>query len=207
MSISRSDIVPHPADGGGEKPARAADRILQSARELFYRDGIRAVGVDEVVQRAGVTKPSLYRSFPSKDELAASYLRLYQDEFWTRFEAAMAAHPGDPRKQILDYLAGLAQRATAPSYRGCGLSNAGVEYPEAKHPARLVSEAHKRDLRQRLRQMAGELGAADPAALGDGLLLLIEGTFITGQIFHGGGPATSLVKTAELLIDASAKRG
>ncbi|HEV7717698.1 MAG TPA: TetR/AcrR family transcriptional regulator [Arsenicitalea sp.] len=204
MSIPPTDI--HPTDAGSEKPLRAADRILQSARELFYRDGIRAVGVDEIVNRAGVTKPSLYRSFSSKDELAASYLRLYQAEFWTRFEAAIALHPGDPRKQILEYLTSFAARATKPDYRGCGLSNAGVEYPEPEHPARLVSEAHKRELRQRLRQMAGEMGAADPAALGDGLLLLIEGTFITGQIFHGDGPATSLVKTATLLIDASVGR-
>ena len=57
---------------------RAADRIRQTARDLFYREGIRAVGVDEIVTRAGVTKPSLYRSFPSKDELAAAYLRDYE---------------------------------------------------------------------------------------------------------------------------------
>jgi AcrR family transcriptional regulator len=56
---------------------RAADRILDVARDLFYREGIRAIGVDEIVRRAGVTKPSLYRSFSSKDELAASYLKVY----------------------------------------------------------------------------------------------------------------------------------
>ncbi len=61
-----------PAPG---RPKRAAERIRETAGELFYRQGIRAVGVDEIVTRAGVTKPSLYRSFPSKDELAAAYLR------------------------------------------------------------------------------------------------------------------------------------
>ena len=63
------------ADSAAAAPLRAADRIRASASELFYREGIRAVGVDEVVDRAGVTKPSLYRSFASKDDLAAAYLR------------------------------------------------------------------------------------------------------------------------------------
>src|SRR5687768_7578527 len=110
-------------------PARAADRILSAARDLFYREGIRAVGVDEIVTRAGVTKPSLYRSFSSKDELAAAYLRDYDGEFWVRFEQSAAKHPGDPKAQILDYLDGLSRRAQRPDYRGCGLSNAALEYP------------------------------------------------------------------------------
>src|SRR3954469_19510389 len=82
--------------------ARAAERIKQTARDLFYREGIRAVGVDEIVTKAGVTKPSLYRSFASKDELAAAYLRDYDGEFWAKFERAAAAHPGDPKAQLLD---------------------------------------------------------------------------------------------------------
>ena len=68
-----------------ERPARAADRIRASASELFYREGIRAVGVDEVVDRAGVTKPSLYRSFASKDDLAVAYMRDYKLDFWEKF--------------------------------------------------------------------------------------------------------------------------
>lgn len=70
-----------------ERPVRAADRIRASASELFYREGIRAVGVDEVVERAGVTKPSLYRSFASKDDLAAAYMRDYDLDFWEKFES------------------------------------------------------------------------------------------------------------------------
>jgi AcrR family transcriptional regulator len=182
---------------------RAADRILKSARELFYREGIRAVGVDEIVARAGVTKPSLYRSYASKDELAASYLALYEEEFWARFNGAMGEDAPDPRAQLLDYLTGLAERAVAGDYRGCGLSNAAVEYPEADHPARRVGERHKRALRERLHQMAKRMGAADPVLLGDGLMLLIEGTFLSGQMFHGEGPAKNLARAAALLIDAA----
>jgi AcrR family transcriptional regulator len=189
------------------KPApKAIDKIMRVARDLFYRQGIRAVGVDEIVRQAGVTKPSLYRSFVSKDELAASYLRRYEQEFWARFEAAVAAHPGDPRAQILDYFDGVGERARNAVHRGCGLTNACVEYPDGGHPARLVSEANKRELRRRFGVMARELGADDPQALGDGLLLLFEGTHITSQIFGADGPAASLAKVADRLIGASLKR-
>lgn len=186
---------------GAARP-RATDRIRQTARELFYRQGIRAVGVDEIVTRAGVTKPSLYRGFSSKDELAAAYLRDFDAEFWKRFDAAAAAHPGDPRAQIRAYLEGLAKRASKSGYRGCGLTNACVEYPEVGHPARLVAEEHKRALRRRLTAMAAEMGAAEPEVLGDGLLLLIEGTFVSGQIFGDGSPAGSVAVVADRLIAA-----
>jgi len=184
------------------KPLLAADRIRKTAREMFYRDGIRAVGVDAIVNQAGVTKPSLYRSFSSKDELAATYLRDYDAEFWARFDGACAAHPGDPRAQLLEYLSGLSQRAVQNGYRGCGLTNAAVEYPEAGHPARAVAVEHKLELRRRLNEMAGGMGAADPQALADGLLLLIEGAFVSSQLFGEGGPAGRVAEMADKLIQA-----
>jgi AcrR family transcriptional regulator len=187
-------------------PLRAADRIRASASELFYREGIRAVGVDEVVDRAGVTKPSLYRSFASKDDLAAAYLRDYDLEFWKNFE-----HPGgksyaDARDHVLAYISQLAPRAARKGYRGCGLSNATVEYPSRDNPARQVAEAHKKVFRKRLRELAAGMGARHPAVLGDALLLLIEGIYVTGQQSEDG-PAQSALAAAKLLIDASVKVG
>ena len=140
---------------------------------------------------------------PSKDELAASYLRAYEREFWARFDEAVAAHPGDARAQVIAFLAGVGHRADKPDYRGCGMTNAAVEYPEVSHPARLVGDANKRELRRRLRAMAAEMGAADPDTLGDGLLLLIEGAYISGQLFGPGGPAASVAGNADRLIAAS----
>ncbi len=187
----------------GAAAPRAAEKILGVARDLFYRRGIRAIGVDEIVKQAGVTKPSLYRSFSSKDDLTASYLRQYDREFWARFDEAVNAHPGDPRAQILAFLMRVGKRTQMPGYRGCGMTNAVVEYPEADHPARAVSEDNKRELRRRLRAMAAGMGAADPDTLGDGLLLLIEGAYISGQLFGAGGPARSVARNADLLIAAS----
>ena len=183
----------------------AAEKILGVAHELFYREGIRAIGVDEIVKKAGVTKPSLYRSFSSKDELAASYLRKYDIDFWARFDEAVAAHPDDARAQIIAFFARVGKRSQKPGYRGCGMTNAAVEYPEPGHPARVVSEENKRELRRRLRAMAKEMGAADPGTLGDGLLLLMEGAYISSQIFGPGGPSQSVAKQADLLIGASLK--
>ncbi|CAB3664326.1 TetR family transcriptional regulator [Achromobacter marplatensis] len=189
-------------DQPATKPLLAADRIRKTAREMFYRDGIRAVGVDAIVTQAGVTKPSLYRSFSSKDELAATYLRDYDAEFWARFNAACDAHPGDPRAQLLDYLSGLSKRAVLSGYRGCGLTNAAVEYPEPEHPARAVAVEHKLELRRRLNEMAAGMGAGDPEALADGLLLLIEGAFVSSQLFGQGGPAGRVAEMADKLIQA-----
>jgi AcrR family transcriptional regulator len=190
----------------GAEPKLAADRIRKTARELFYREGIRAVGVDEIVSRAGVTKPSLYRSFSSKDELAAAYLRDYDGEFWARFNLSADKHPNDPKAQILDYIRGLSQRAQRDDYRGCGLTNACVEYPTGEHPARRVAEDHKQRLRARLNEMAKGMGAKRPQVLADGLLLLIEGIFVTGQLFGDRGPAMHSVETAEMMIEASRAR-
>lgn len=189
-----------------KRPPKAADRIRRSAHDLFYSHGIRAVGVDEIVTQAGVTKPSLYRNFASKDDLAAAYLADYDREFWDRFDEPAATHPNDPRGHLLAYLSGLGGRASKSGYRGCGMTNAAVEYPEAGHPARLVAERNKHVLRQRLRDMAAGMGARDPNLLGDGLLLLLEGCYVSGQLFGDNGPAGQIAAVAELLIDAACRR-
>jgi AcrR family transcriptional regulator len=194
------------SDDHASAPPKAAKKILDVAYDLFYRRGIRAIGVDEIVKRAGVTKPSLYRSFPSKDELAASYLRRYDLEFWKRFDEAVDAYPGDPRAQIKAFLTRVGKRTQKSDYRGCGMTNAAVEYPEHGHPARVVSEDNKQELRRRLRAMAAALDVDDADTLGDGLLLLLEGAYISGQLFGLGGPAQSVARNADLLIEASLKK-
>jgi AcrR family transcriptional regulator len=176
------------------------------AKELFYRDGIRAVGVDEIATRAGATKPTLYRSFGSKDELAASYLKDYDVAFFRRFDDAIAPYAGDARAQLVAYFRHVAERVTVPGYRGCALTNTAVEYPRhaGAHPGRAIAEANKRELRSRLRQLAAQAGAVDPDALGDALLLLLEGCFVTSQLFDDtdSAPAQAATDAADRLIGA-----
>jgi len=181
---------------------RAADRIRETARELFYSQGIRAVGVDEIVRSAGVTKPSLYRAYPSKDALAAEFVSQWGEGFTRRFEAAIAEHAGDPRAGVLAFFKRLGERTEAKGYRGCAVSNCAVEYPEAGHPGRAVALTHKAAVRARFRELAREMGARKPNQLGDGLMLLMEGAFLTGQLFGAGGPAENARKAAKALIDA-----
>ncbi|MBN9528749.1 MAG: TetR/AcrR family transcriptional regulator [Alphaproteobacteria bacterium] len=192
-------------DGVSERPVRAADRIRETARDLFYREGIRAVGVDEIVTRAGVTKPSLYRSFGSKEDLVAAYLRDYDADYWQKFDAVMAEYAGDPRAQLMAWFTRAARRVSSQGYRGCGMTNAAVEYPEPGHPGRQVAEANKTELRRRLIAMAEAIGAKDPATLGDGLLLLLEGAYVMAQLLGADGPAPSVAAAAEALIEGSLK--
>ena len=183
-------------------PKRAAERIRDVARELFYRQGIRAVGVDEIVTRAGVTKPSLYRSFASKDALAAAYVAQYHAEFAARFEAVIAAHPGDPAAGVVAWFESLAERAASKAWRGCGVSNAAVEYPEAGHPARTVAETAKAEVRARLRVLCRDMAARDPDDLADALMLLMEGCYLTRQLFPDDGPIKAAASAAKALIRA-----
>ena len=185
---------------------KAADRILTTATELFYREGSRAVGVDEIVARAGATKPTLYRAFGSKDQLIAAYLETQAVKLWADFEAAVASHPGNPRTQILAWFDALGDSMTSPDNRGCGLSNAAVEYPDPKHPGRLVAVSHKDQVRKRLRELTRSLNARKPKKLADSLMLLMEGAFITRQLFDGMGPAGAARGAAEALIAAHTRR-
>lgn len=184
----------------------AADRIRATAARLFYRQGIRAVGVDELVVRAGATKPSLYRSFESKDQLAAAYLRDFATQFWRRFDAAVAAHVDNPRAQLRELFKRSTQRTRHPRYRGCGLSNAAVEYPDATHPARQLAHQTKSEVRRRLTRLVTQLDVTEPKLLGDGLTMLLEGAYVSRQIFGAKGPAQSLSRLAERMIDQWPRR-
>ena len=208
MTKRKPAPAPRAGQHGTKRPQskRAAERIRESAHDLFYRRGIRAVGVDEIVSRAGVTKPSLYRSFPSKDELAADYLRHMSEDGMARFDATIAARPDDPRAALRIWILHLQKKAAKSDYRGCGTSNAAIEYPDRKHPARKVASDIKTRFRGRMTALAAAMGAKKPGRLGDALMLLFEGVYCSGQVFGAGGPSRVLLEAAELLIEAHCKR-
>jgi AcrR family transcriptional regulator len=185
---------------------RAADRIRATAADMFYQHGIRAVGVDELVERAGATKPSLYRSYESKDALVLDYLQTFAAGFWERFEAALAAHPGDPRAQLLELFTRSARRIAGVRYRGCALSNAAVEYPLRSHLAHRLSMRFKSEVRRRLGVLADGMGAGDPALLADGLFLLLEGAYGARQMLGSRGPSNAVAVLAQHLIDSWPRR-
>ncbi|MBV9862412.1 MAG: TetR/AcrR family transcriptional regulator [Alphaproteobacteria bacterium] len=182
------------------KPARR--RILDTASEMFYRDGIRAVGIDAIIERSGVAKMSLYRNFQSKDALVAAWLEDRNQAFWYRWNKAEASCPGDPRGQleaILDRIGGMAAR---PNWRGCPFLNTATEFPGENHPARAVILANKRAVRTRLQELATESGARDPALLAQQLQLLLDGAYAIGQSLGPGGPAATVGSAGRALISA-----
>lgn len=190
---------PFPQDA--DRPS-ARKRIFDTASELFYRKGIRAVGVETIAEEAKTTKMSLYRSFPSKDELVAEWLRDHDIKFWQTWDATSRKFPANPRKQLKAAFTLLAKHVIDPQARGCPMANAAVELTDKDHPARKVIEAHKAKLRTRLAEMCARLGARKPRLLADQLFLLMEGAQISTQILGVRGPARNVARAAESLIEA-----
>lgn len=201
MRATQADEILPPASGASAVVS-PRDRLLGVAHELFYKRGIHAVGIDEVIATAGVAKMSLYRSFPSKDELVAAYLAERSALYWQWWDRMLARHPGDPRGQLLELAASLRRRARRVGWRGCPFTNAACEFPEPDHPARQVAEANKRTMRRRFRALARAAGARAPARLADQLTLVFEGTYSSVLTFGPRGPARALVDAAVALIDA-----
>jgi AcrR family transcriptional regulator len=195
-------------DGQPRKPKAdrpsARKRIFDTASQLFYLRGIRAVGVETIAAEADTTKMSLYRNFPSKDELVAEWLRDHDIHFWETWDAMASRHPEAPRRQLKAAFTLLAKHVTDPKARGCPMANAAVELTEKDHPARKVIEAHKAKLRARLVQMSVQMGVREPALLADQLFLLMEGAQVTTQTLGARGPAKNVARAAEMLIDAHA---
>lgn len=182
---------------------RVRDRIFRTARDLFYRQGIRAVGVDTIATEAGTNKMSFYRSFTSKDELVAEYLRDQEREAWVWWDEVIAAHEGNPVAQIGALFDAQVSKNCECESRGCALANAAVELPEEGHPARAVVEHFKSEMRSRFRALAKSAGARDADGLGDALMLLWEGSYLTRLTFSAAsGPANIAAKAARSLIAA-----
>ena len=186
-----------------KKVTRVRDRIFDTARELFYRYGIHGVGVDAIADRAGTNKMSFYRSFASKDELVAECLRESDRKFWGWWAETVGPHAGDPRRQVEALFDHYVKNTCKRGNRGCAIANAAVELAEADHPASAVVRKHKAEVRRRFRQLAREMGAHEPAALGDALTLLMEGSNLARLTFNAHtGPASVAAGAARALMGA-----
>jgi len=195
--IAQTEPTP---DRDGRLPPRA--RILAAAGDLFYRHGIRAVGVEAIAEAAGTNKMTLYRHFASKDVLVAEYLRQFanaSDGCWERFTQR---HPGDPLGQLFAWLEEMALLLIRPEERGCALANAAIELPEKDHPARRVIEEYKRAQRMRLVRLCEQAGLSDPEMLADELHLLLEGARVTAQSVGTDGLAARLLHMSKAMIAA-----
>jgi AcrR family transcriptional regulator len=179
------------------------DRILETASALFYRRGVHAVGVDLVVEEAGVAKTSLYRHFGTKDDLVAAFLAREDEDFWSTWDRATQKHVGDPGAELDAQLEWIGERIGRPGYRGCPQINVAAEFAEPEHPARKVAAAHKREMRERLKRIAERLGVDRPGELAAQLALLINGAFVSSQVLEAGEAVPVLRGAAHALMAAN----
>ncbi len=193
-SASNSDTRNH---------AAVREKVLQTACALFYQHGVRAVGVDLVVEKAGVAKTSLYRHFATKDDLIAAFLEREDADFWGTWDRVAGRHADDAAAELDAHLAWIGERAGRANYRGCPQINVAAEFPEPDHPARKVAAAHKREMRRRLKEISQRLGVSRPDELAGQLSLLINGAFVSSQIFKPGEATPLLRRTARALINAN----
>jgi AcrR family transcriptional regulator len=195
---------------GAASPPRSAvdvrERILETASALFYRRGVRAVGVDLVVEEAGVAKTSLYRHFRTKDDLIAAFLHREDEDFWQCWDNITQRHPSDAEAELEAQLKWIGERVSRPNYRGCPQLNVAAEFPDLDHPARAVATAHKKELRRRLRNLAERLRAKHPDELAAQLSLLINGAFVSSQIFSADEATPILLATSRALIASARAR-
>jgi AcrR family transcriptional regulator len=199
LAMKREPQMAEDQPRDGKKP-RAAERVSETADRLFYRRGIRAVGVEEIVAEAGVTKPSLYRTFGSKDELVTTCLQGRFAKVMADMDTLEAAHGDDPLALVRALVAHVAAELASEEFRGCAVTNAAVEFPEEDHPTRLLALTLKGRMRARLLAIVSQLPTTRSEELTDALILLFEGARAIRHTSCSRGPACALVAAADAVL-------
>jgi AcrR family transcriptional regulator len=179
--------------------APMAERIVEAADRLFYQKGIRAVGVDTVAAEAGISKRSLYDTFPSKDALVAAYLR-------QRIQP-LPASDQPPITQILALFGQLHARFIKGDFRGCPFVNAVTELAEDCETARKIAVDYKEERRQHIASLLVEAGASNPDTLASQIALLFEGAIASMLVRQDPAVAMQARDAAAVLMRASASTG
>ncbi|QPF75014.1 TetR/AcrR family transcriptional regulator [Roseateles sp. DAIF2] len=210
-AASRPAPVKRAAAGkaAAEPAAELRERILDTASRLFYERGVRAVGVDLVVQEAVIAKTSLYRYFPTKDDLIVAFLEREDQEFWALWDSVAEAHAEDPAGELAAHLRWIGARLARANYRGCPQINVAAEFAEQDHPARRVAQRHMLALRGRLQDIARRLeGVRQPDRLAAQLAVLVNGAFVSSGLLDADEATEVLLAALQSLLDgARGRRG
>jgi AcrR family transcriptional regulator len=178
------------------------DRLLAAADELFYAEGVHVVGVDRIVERAGVTKASLYNIFGSKDELVRAYLDQHFRERQRRIAKVLAAQH-TPRERLLGVFAEIEGALASPAFRGCRFIRATAEALPGE-ASEMVAEEYRAWLRSLFTDLATAVGASDPKQFGIQLFLLYDGAAVAARMDKDRGGAARAVRAAVVaLLDTS----
>jgi AcrR family transcriptional regulator len=176
------------------------EHVLEVAHELFYWQGIRAVGVDRIAAEAGVAPTTLYRVFASKDDLVAAYIERADGLYRQWFDAAVESGGEDPRDRILALFDALGEQVQPHQCRGCPFLMALAEFPDETLPVHRHAVAMKTWVRTRMGELAAATKRDDADALADRLTLVFEGTYASAQALGAGGPASQARDFAEALL-------
>jgi AcrR family transcriptional regulator len=182
-------------EGEGETAIR--ERILAGVDRLFYAQGIKSVGVDAIAAELGISKKTLYRYFPSKDDLVIAYLQ-------RRFRPLPEASAKPPAEQILDHLEWIARSLTsAKDYRGCAFLNVLAELGSEDSEARELAVAYKESRRLRYRDLLSQLDVDDPDTLATQLALLVDGAYAAVLIHQDPAKMRPAIAAARTLLKAA----
>ena len=180
----------------------ARERLLAAADELFYEGSIHTVGIDRVIERAGVAKASLYDSFGSKEELVRAYLQARQEARKGRITARLATC-ATPRDRLLGVFDAMEEVMAAPGFRGCAFNRAAAE-SKAGTPVKAACDDARGWMRELFTGLARDAGAADPEHLASQLVLLYDGAAVSAQMGAGSSAAVAAREMAALMLDAAA---
>jgi AcrR family transcriptional regulator len=182
--------------------ATARERLLSAASELFYEEGVRTVGIDRVIEHAGVAKATLYNAFGSKDELVRAYLS-HRHALWReRMKRELESGYATPRERLLGVFDVLGESLAEPGFRGCAFINASAE----AHPGSAIEQASDEARAWRhsmLVELATAAGADDPETLARQLSLLYDGANVTARMDRDPHAATSARTIAATLVEAA----
>ncbi len=184
-----------------EQPGKR-EALLGEARRLFYDRGIRAVGVDTVAAKSGVSKMTLYSYFGSKDGLIVACLESVDERYRLWLQKQVCEGTLTSEDQILGIFDALGEWFARPTFRGCAFVNATVELADPEHPARGPILNHKQEMRQWITGLAAEAGLTDPAAVGSHILMLMEGAMITALLDRDPSAADRGKELARYVIAA-----
>lgn len=185
----------------GRKPqiSEARQRILETADRLFYQEGIRAVGIDRIIAEAGVAKMSLYKHFPSKDDLILAVLKYREEGVLGFFRSAMERHGKKAKNPLRAFFAALKDLFESPGFRGCPFQNAAVELADPSHPGAEFVRGHKQRFSEFLRTLVEERVGKAAAKVAPAVSILVEGAIVTAVI-QGNPAAADMARDAALKL-------
>lgn len=184
----------------------ARQRILETADRLFYQDGLRAVGIDRIIAEAEVAKMSLYKHFPSKDDLILAVLKYREEQVLAFFQRAMERHGQRTKDKLRAFFAALKDWCESPGFRGCAFQNAAVELAAPAHAGTKFAQDHKRRFQEFLAGLVEESLGKGAAKVAPAIGLLVEGAIMT-TVIQGSPAAVDVARDAALKLVAAAKVG